>query len=139
MNMVTLWDLTGAKRTCLESMQIDPLPVEPGDEADVESEGGTIHPKSKIHTPKDAIATPEPEKAIGKSDGAEPVEIRNDDEDDDAEDEGDEETYAVEKVLSHRIGKKANVCASLVSFCYVYSDISKGRQGLPISYKVAWI
>lgn len=96
-------------------MQIDLPPVGPGDEADVESEGGTIRPKSKSHTPKDAIATPKPEQSNGKSNSA-PVEILDDDEgDDDAEEDGDEETFAVEKVLGHRIAKKANVSASIAS------------------------
>jgi len=38
-------------------------------------------------------------------------EEKDDDEDDEEEedDDGDEETFAVEKVLSHRIGKKTNV------------------------------
>jgi hypothetical protein len=38
-------------------------------------------------------------------------EEKEDDEDDEEEedDDGDEETFAVEKVLSHRIGKKTNV------------------------------
>ena len=109
-------------------MQIDPPPIGPGDEADVESEGGIIRRKSKSHTPKDALPTPksepkfEPksEQTNGKSNGAPPVEILDDD--DDAEEDGDEETFAVEKVLSHRIGKKSNVSASFVSFHCMYAD-----------------
>jgi hypothetical protein len=105
-------------------MQIDPPPIGPGDEADVESEGGIIRRKSKSHTPKNAIPTPksEPksESTYGKSNGAPPVKILDDDED--AEGDGDEETFAVEKVLSHRIGKKSNVSASFVSFHCMYAD-----------------
>jgi len=116
----------GPESSCLESMQIDIPPIGPGDEADVESEGGMIRSKSKSHTPKDAIATPkpEPEYTNGKSNAAPPVKILDDDDDDDedAEEDGDEETFAVEKVLSHRISKKLNVSASFVSFHCMYAD-----------------
>jgi len=100
-------------------MQIDPPPIGPGHEADVESEGGKIRRKSKSHTPKDAIPTLKSERTNGKRNGAPPVEILDDD--DDAEEGGDEETFAVEKVLSHRIGKKSNVSASFVFFHCVYA------------------
>jgi hypothetical protein len=40
-----------------------------------------------------------------------PVEILDDD--DEEEEDGDEEAYAVEKVLAHKIGKKTNVRAYL--------------------------
>jgi hypothetical protein len=100
-------------------MQIDPPPIGPGDEADVESEGGIIRRKSKSHTPKDALPTLKSEQTNRKSNGAPAVEILDDDED--AEEDGDEETFAVEKVLSHRIGKKSNVSASFVSFHCIYA------------------
>jgi hypothetical protein len=108
----------GAECSCLESMQIDPPPIGPGDEADVESEGSIIRRKSKSHTPKDALPTIKSEQTNRKSNGAPQVEILDDDEN--AED-GDEETFAVEKVLSHRIGKKSNVSASFVSFYCMYA------------------
>ena len=100
-------------------MQVDTPPVRPGDEADVESEGGTIRSKSKSPHPKDAAATPELEQANGKPNSSEPIEIKDDENEDDAEEDGDEETYAVEKVLAHRIAKKANVLnSSYLSHAY---------------------
>jgi len=130
--------LVGLKCSCSESMQIDPPPLGPGDEADVESEGGTILPKSKSHTPRDAVATPKPEQANGKRNGA-PVEIVDDDEgDDDAKEDGDEETFAVEKVLAHRIAKKSNVSASLACpFHQVYADRDQGVKGF--QYLIKWL
>lgn len=83
-------------------------PGRPGDEADVESEGGTIHRKSKSQTPKSAKVTTKLEPF---SPGEAPVEDHGDsgENDEDEDENGDEETFAVEKVLKHRIGKKQNV------------------------------
>jgi hypothetical protein len=106
---------------CLDLMQIDPQVVHPGDEADVESEGGTVRRKSKSQTPMDSKATPEPEIGSKKT----RVESLDDDKEgeemeEEEEEEGDEETYAVEKVLNHRIKKKANVARPYL--CFLYSD-----------------
>ena len=96
--------------SCLGLMQVDTPPVRPGDEADVESEGGTINRKSKSQTPKNAKVTPKPESS---SPSETPVENHNEeDEESDKDDEDDEETFAVEKVLKHRIGKKQSVTRS---------------------------
>jgi len=110
-------------------MQIDPPPVGPGDEADVESEGGMVRAKSKSHTPKDAVVTPKSEETNGKSNGAAPVEILDDDDD---EEDADEETYAVEKVLSHRIAKKSNVNASFCPFIACMLTISRALKASSI-------
>jgi hypothetical protein len=85
---------------CLDAMQVDQPAVAPGEEADVESEGGPARSRSKSQSSKDANGTVQVE-----SNKNEPVEIIDDDEDED----GDEETFAVEKVLNHRIAKKGNV------------------------------
>jgi len=82
-----------------DAMQVDQPAVAPGEEADVESEGGPARSRSKSQSSKDANGTIQVE-----SNKNEPVEIIDDDEDED----GDEETYAVEKVLNHRIAKKGN-------------------------------
>src|SRR5436190_24137734 len=99
-------------------MEVDP-PVSAGDEADVESEGGIVRPKSPTEIPKDTkdAPNPEPEEANKRSAGVvngsqtensppangDQVDKDNNDddenEDDDDELDGDEETYAVEKVL----------------------------------------
>lgn len=85
-------------------------PVPPGDEADVESEGGTIRRKSETGSPKESKASPKSD--MSKS---EPVVIPDDVEegDEDDEEDADEETFAVEEVLNHRISKKANVPITL--------------------------
>ena len=77
-------------------------PGRPGDEADVESEGGPIQRKSKSQTLKSAKVTTKLEPL---SPGEAPVE----DHEESGENDEDEETFAVEKVLKHRIGKKQNV------------------------------
>ena len=93
-------------------MAVDPPPVRPGDEADVESEGGMIHRKSKSLTSKGSKLALKPRAS---SSSQAPIEDHKQEdeesiEDDEDEDEnGDEETFAVEKVLKHRIGKKQNV------------------------------
>ena len=98
--------------SCLDMMQVDTPPVRPGDEADVESEGGTIDRKSKSQTPKNAKVTPEPEPS---SPSETPVKNhKEEDEESDKDDEDDEETFAVEKGLKHRIGKKQNVTRSFL-------------------------
>jgi len=58
--------------------------------------------KSTSQPPRDQSLKPEP------SDVNAPIEIPGDGEDEEEED-GDEEAYAVEKVLAHKIGKKSNV------------------------------
>jgi len=89
----------------LDVMELDPPAPRPGDEADVESEGGRV--RSQSRTPKDQEA--------GNIKPKKPIEIPDDndsgdeDEDEDEDDGGDEETFAVEKVLNHRIAKKSNV------------------------------
>lgn len=102
----------------LDLMQVDRAPVRPGDEADVESEGGTVNRKSNSGTSKDAKVASKPASTARKT----PVEIPDDDEEEEEEDEdgdedeadgdeadGDEETYAVESILNHGIDKKPNV------------------------------
>ena len=90
-------------------MEIDAPHAQPGDEADVESEGGSIRQNRKSHSPKESKGTPKPESSNKK----EAIEILDDDDDagsqDENDEDADEETFAVEKVLNHRIGKKANV------------------------------
>jgi hypothetical protein len=85
-----------------------------GDEADVESEGGTILRNSKNGSLKDAKITPKSQstsvsatEVLNKREGQENE--GDDADEDDEDDDADEETYAVEKVLDHRIGKKQNV------------------------------
>ena len=102
--------LTHAKfGSCLDLMQVDAPPIRPGDEADVESEGGTIHRKSQSRTPNGAKVTPKPEPSSPSED---PVEDHKEEDDEDEDEDGDEETFAVEKVLKHRIAKKQNVTHS---------------------------
>jgi hypothetical protein len=83
-------------------IQVDPPRVRPGDEADVESEGSTVRRKGKSGTSRDAKVTPKSLSPAKKT----PVEILDDEEEDEDEDEdedeGDEETFAVEKILNHR-------------------------------------
>jgi hypothetical protein len=90
-------------------MEIDAPPLRAGEEADVESEGGPTMPhRRKSQTPKQITTTTtatakenEPEKKQ--------IEIVDDGEDEDEDEEdpeaGDEETFAVEKILNHRIRK----------------------------------
>jgi len=95
-------------------MQAISSTVPPGDEADVESEGGTVLRNSG--SSKDAKVTPKPQATSRKSSGELPndKEEENGNENDDADEGGededaDEETFAVEKVLDHSITKKENV------------------------------
>lgn len=75
-----------------------------------------IRPKRKSRTPKDGNITPLKEY----SNRGEPIEILDEDEDEDQgkrkskneDSDEDEETFAVEKVLNHRIGVKENVSHS---------------------------
>ena len=96
----------------LDLMQVDPPPDRPGDEADVESEGGTIHRKSRRQTSKNAKVTPKLEHSPPSKapvEGRKEEDEKSNEDDDDEDENGDEETFAVEKVLKHRIGKKQNV------------------------------
>jgi len=90
----------------LDLMEIDPQAPRNGEEADVESEGGNVRRRSR--TPKETKPTIETANPKSKT----PIEIpddNEDEEDDEDDDDGDEETFAVEKVLNHRIAKKGNV------------------------------
>ena len=91
-------------------MEVDVPPVPPGDEADVESEGGTIRRKSDTGSPKGSKATPKSEMSAKSEPVVIPDEVEEVDEDDE---DADEETFAVEKVLNHRIAKKSNVLIGL--------------------------
>jgi hypothetical protein len=83
----------------VDAMEVDQPVVVQNNEADVESEGATVSLKSNNHTLEggDTISKPESSKETL-------VEI-----DDDDDEDADEETFAVEKVVGHRIGKKQNV------------------------------
>jgi len=87
-------------------MEVDAPPaVQPGEEADVESEGGSaIKPQGNSPAPK-----------TQENGAKEPVEIQDDDENEE-DDEGDEETFAVEKILNHRIRAKGTVSAPSPQF-----------------------
>jgi len=94
-------------------MELDAPPaVHPGEEADVESEAGSaIKPQRNSQTPKP------------QENGAEePVEIQHDDENEE-EDEGDEETFAVEKILNHRIRARGNVPSPCPQFSPPISSV----------------
>jgi hypothetical protein len=128
-------------------MHIDPVAVRPGDEADVESEGGPVRRKSKSQTPKGNKASPKAEETMRDD----PIEIPDEDEkqnendgdnvnddgdgDDDDDDEGDEEVFAVEKVLNHRISTKKNVMRTVGCVLTRYL----GSKSPPILYQVAWL
>jgi hypothetical protein len=79
----------------------------PDDEADVKSELGANLPVKEnggLHESNGAKEQEESNRDMPKDDEAE-----DDDEDDE---DADEETFAVEKVLNHRIAKKGNVMCS---------------------------
>jgi hypothetical protein len=84
-------------------MQIDQPAIAPGEEADVESEAGPARARSES-TSKDSNLTAKVERSNKDA----PVVI-DDDDDEPGDEDGDEEVYAVEKVLGHRIGKKGSV------------------------------
>lgn len=112
-------------------MEID---NQPGDDADIESDGkstraSTVNPpesrKSRRKTTSHTSGTVSPEstrsrrKSNQKAKSPSPapsVEIIDDDDEEDIAD-GDEETFAVEKVLDHKIIKSGNVY--IVCFCIV--------------------
>lgn len=82
------------------------------DQPSVVSEGDPEPPskrRSSSRPANDQSQKPEPSSKDA------PVEILDDDEDEE-EENGDEEAYAVEKVIAHKIGKKSNVRASRL-FC----------------------
>jgi hypothetical protein len=80
-------------------MEVDePIVISEGDHESASKQ------KPSNQTPKDESRKPEPSNKDA------PVEIVDDD--DDEEEEGDEEAYAVEKVIAHKIGKKSNVRVS---------------------------
>lgn len=89
-------------------MEVDPPAPRTSDEADVKSEGGRRNRRSQ--TPKDSKDTEKSEDSKLKA----PVEIKSDEEDED----GDEEVFAVEKVLNHRIGKKSSVLSHHNFVCW---------------------
>lgn len=90
----------GALTMCaLDLMEIDAPAARPGEEADVESEGASALQKGKPQTP-------EAQENGSKT----PVQIIDDD-DEEGDEDGDEETFAVEKILNHRIRTKLNVCS----------------------------
>ena len=91
-----------AKHRVSDIIGVDPPAPRTGDEADVNSED--VRRNRRSQTPKDSKGT---EKSEGSKLNA-PVEIKSDEEDEEDED-GDEEVFAVEKVISHRIGKKSSV------------------------------
>ena len=86
--------------TCLDLMEIDPHPQQ----TSVAAQGDTRRNGSKTQTPPEAAKR-------GGSIKSEPVEILEARHDDDEEEDGDgeDEVFAVERVLRHRIGRKSNV------------------------------
>ena len=89
-----------------------PSAVHPGEEADVESDDDlAIKPQGNGHAAK------------AQENGSKtPVEILHDDEKED-EDEGDEETFAVEKILNHRVRSRGNVLTPSLQFCPQISSV----------------
>ena len=78
----------------VEVMEVDPSLA--GDE------GG-----QETRTRRRSNSQPSKDQTRASSSKQSPVEILDDD--DEWEEDGDEEAYAVEKVLAHKIGKKTNV------------------------------
>jgi hypothetical protein len=107
--MMTMVNISGSHMILIaivDLMEVDAPPTKTGDQADVESEGERVQRRSR--TPEGIKDDVNAENPTTKS----PIEILDDDgdeEEEDDEEEGDEETFAVEKVLNHRIGRKANV------------------------------
>jgi hypothetical protein len=100
-------------------MQVDPPRARPGDEADTESECSAVRRNGKSGTSKDAKVTLKSLPPAKKT----PVEILDDeeededDDDEDDDDEGDEETFAVEKILNHREKYKNVTLPCLLLHC----------------------
>ena len=112
--MKVWFSATNSKGNDNKLTRLDPTLSRAGDEADIESEGATVRPKSKNHSSKDDKSGPKPHQPARSS----PVEISDENDEDDEDDEGEEETFAVEKVLNHRISKKRNVLSAHLSTSY---------------------
>lgn len=120
---------------CLDLIQVDPPRVPPGDEADVESEDSTIRRNGKSGTSRDAKVTPKSLSSAKKT----PVEILDDEEEDEDEDEdeGDEETFAVEKILNHREKLRNVTLPCLPLHCVLIA--CSGSKVYSVLHQMAWI